>query len=84
MLTLTRQQLVDLGACGKGLDWFDDRSGSSGTIVYPNGFDSSEIERLALAQPKFLKWMAKKGLIPGLGLEQARQAVLDAHGEEAA
>lgn len=75
MLTLTRRQLLDLGACGKGLEWFDARSGGTDQIVYPNGFDSVEIDRLARAQPRFLTWMAKKGLIPGLDLEGARQAV---------
>lgn len=75
MLTLTRKQLTDRGACGVGLEWFDSRSGGTDKIVYPNGFDEAEIQRLATAQPNFLKWLAKKDLIPGLNLTQARQIV---------
>jgi hypothetical protein len=75
MLTLTRKQLTDRGACGTGLDWFDSRADENGSLSYPNGFDAAEIQRLGTAQPKFLKWLAKNGLIPGMTLKQARVAV---------
>jgi hypothetical protein len=80
-LTLTRTQLTNLKACKEGLDWFDSRA-VSGQIVYPNGFDASEIQRLGTDQPRFFKWMARSGLIPGVSLAQARQLVHTIHGTD--
>jgi hypothetical protein len=67
--------LTDLGACKVGLEWFDSRANGADHIVYSNGFDAAEIQRLGTAHPWFLKWMAKNGLIPGMDLKQARAAV---------
>lgn len=82
MYTLTRKQLTDLGACGTGLEWFNTRAGGDDSLTYPNGFDAAEVQRLGTDQPRFLKWLAKNGLIPGLTLKQARAAVHSIHGTD--
>lgn len=75
-IRLTRKQLTDMGACKDGLEWFNTRAGGTDQLVYPRGFDNAEIRRLAMDHPHFLKWMAKRGIIPGMDLNDARRVVL--------
>jgi len=71
-ITITREQLVDLGACEPGLKWFDS--------IAPNGVWSSEwtpLHDVWIRKSEWCGWLLDKKLIPIANFYEANLRVAD-------